>query len=129
MRLLVTLPFRVLIDQKVGKVCAEGAAGSFCLLPKHVDFASALVPGLLWFEDDSGREVFLAVGRGLLAKVGQEVRVATGQAVRGERLEEVRQAVENEILQHDQREAQTRGAIEKMRADFLQRFVELQIHE
>ncbi len=46
MRLKVLLPSQVLIDQEVSKIIAEAENGSFCLLPRHVDFSAALVPGL-----------------------------------------------------------------------------------
>jgi len=45
MQLKVLLPTQVLVDEPVSKVVAEGEDGSFCLLPRHVDFTSALVPG------------------------------------------------------------------------------------
>ena len=45
MRLKVLLPTKVLIDEEVTKVVAEAENGSFCILPRHIDFVSALVPG------------------------------------------------------------------------------------
>ncbi|NMC75543.1 MAG: F0F1 ATP synthase subunit epsilon, partial [Geobacteraceae bacterium] len=45
MKLTVLLPTGVLVDQEVTKVTAEAENGSFCLLPRHIDFLAALVPG------------------------------------------------------------------------------------
>ena len=47
MRLKLLIPTRVVIDQPVTKVIADGEHGSFCLLAHHVDFLALLVPGLL----------------------------------------------------------------------------------
>ena len=40
MRLKVLLPTPVLEDEEVAKVVAGAENGSFCLLPRHVDFAA-----------------------------------------------------------------------------------------
>jgi F-type H+-transporting ATPase subunit epsilon len=128
MHLRVSLPFRLAVDEDVSTVSGEGEAGSFTLLPGHVDFASTLVPGLLWYADRRGEEVFLAIERGLLVKVGPEVRVATARAVRGERLEDVRRSLDEAIAQRDEQEQQAIRALEKMRADFVRQYIDLESH-
>ncbi len=45
MKLKVLLPTEIFINEEVEKVVAEADNGYFCLLPRHVDFVSALVPG------------------------------------------------------------------------------------
>ena len=62
MTLKVLLPERVLLEQEVAKVTAEAENGSFCLLPGHIDFTAALVPGILSFEDLDGQEGLLPFG-------------------------------------------------------------------
>jgi alternate F1F0 ATPase F1 subunit epsilon len=82
MRLKLLIPTRVVADEEVVKVVTEGEHGSFCLLPEHVDFLAALVPGLLAFEDEAGQERFVAVDEGVLVKRGDEVLVLARQASR-----------------------------------------------
>jgi F-type H+-transporting ATPase subunit epsilon len=67
MRLKVFLPTDILLDTEVTKVIAEAENGTFCLLPRHVDFVAALVPGLLLFVPRSGPEEYLAVDEGTLS--------------------------------------------------------------
>src|SRR5690606_16561469 len=62
----------------------EGPGGSFCLLPQHIDFVSALVPGILVLADEDGTETFFAVDEGLLVKHGADVRVSAWDALQGE---------------------------------------------
>lgn len=124
MKLTILTPVRVEVDQEARKVCAEGQHGAFCVLPRHVDFVAALVPGLLSFEA-GGRETFVAVDGGTAVKCGQEVRVSTPRAVRGP-LGELSRAIDEEFRKLSEREAEARTALEKMRADFLRRFMELQ---
>ena len=81
MRFKILLPSEIYLDQEVSKVIAEANNGSFCLLPRHIDFVAALAPGLLSIEDDKGQEVFMAVDEGILVKKGQDVSVSTRNVV------------------------------------------------
>jgi F-type H+-transporting ATPase subunit epsilon len=54
MNLKVLLPTEILIEREVTKIVAEAENGFFCILPRHVDFAAALVPGILAFTTLSG---------------------------------------------------------------------------
>ena len=47
MRLRVLLPTELLLDEQAEKIVTEAENGSFCMLPRHVDFVAALVPGIL----------------------------------------------------------------------------------
>jgi F-type H+-transporting ATPase subunit epsilon len=128
MNLKVLLPTGVLIEEEVTKVIAEAHNGFFCLLPKHVDFAAAIVPGILSFETAGGREEFLAVDQGILIKCGQEVLVSTRNAVRGPDLGQLRRTVEERFKVLDDREKTARSAMVKIEAGFVRRFLEIQGH-
>lgn len=52
MQLKVLLPTEIFLHEPVRKVVAEAPNGSFCLLPAHIDFVTALVPGLLSYETE-----------------------------------------------------------------------------
>ena len=47
MHLKVLVPTEVFVDTKTTKIVAEAENGSFCLLPHHIDFVAALVPGIV----------------------------------------------------------------------------------
>jgi len=128
MNLKVLLPTEVLVDEAVRKVTAEAANGSFCLLPRHIDFVAALVPGLLSFETDEEevREVFLAVAEGVLVKSGEEVLVSVRDAVRGGELGELRRIVEEKFKVLDDKEKTARTAMARIEAGFVRRFLEVQ---
>ena len=125
MKLKVLLPTEVLIDKEVTKVIAEAENGSFCLLPRHIDFVAALVPGLLSFESGKAREEFLALDQGILIKCGPEVLVSTRNAVRGPDLGTLKQTVEKSFRVLDDREKMARSAFGKLEVNFIRRFMEL----
>lgn len=126
MTLEVLLPTQVLVEEPVTKVVAEGLHGSFCLLPRHVDFVAALAPGILSFWPEGGGESLLAVDEGTLVKCGGEVRVSTRNAVRSDDLDHLREVVEQTFRRLDERERLTRTAIARLEAGVLRRFLELQ---
>jgi F-type H+-transporting ATPase subunit epsilon len=118
MRLKVVLPNRVLIDQEVTKVIAEAEDGSFCLLPKHIDFVAALVPGILsFYSPEEEREEFLAVDEGVLVKCSSAVTVSTRRAIRSKDLGMLKRAVKREFKALDERERKTRTILAKLEAD------------
>ncbi|MEE4607759.1 MAG: F0F1 ATP synthase subunit epsilon [Desulfobacteraceae bacterium] len=123
MKLTVLLPTEIFLDAPAAKVVAVGPAGSFCLLPRHIDFVTALVPGLLSFSSPEGAEHFLAVEGGLLVKLGDQVRVVTRHAVRGA-LGELKAAVERMLVVVDERERATHAAVARLEAGFIRKFLD-----
>ncbi|MDJ0704983.1 MAG: F0F1 ATP synthase subunit epsilon [Leptolyngbyaceae cyanobacterium MO_188.B28] len=126
MHLKLLLPTEVLIDQPVSKVIAEAESGSFCLLPRHIDFLTALAPGILLFESESGEETVVAVDEGILVKCGAEVLVSTRNAVQGNDLEHLRQQVVKQFREVDEQERLTRSALAQLEASLARRFMDLQ---
>jgi F-type H+-transporting ATPase subunit epsilon len=125
MRLKLLTPTRVVVDEEVAKVAADAEHGSFCLLPEHVDFLAALVPGLLAFEDEVGQERFVGVDEGVLVKRGDDVLVSTRQATRGADLEKLRDTVREEFAALDDHEQAARAATAKLEASLLRGYLEL----
>lgn len=126
MRLRILLPTEILIDANVQKVSAESAFGSFTLLPKHIDYMSAIVPGILSYLPEEGEEVYLAVDQGSLVKKGPDVLVSLRRAVRGPNLEELHRTVREEFMVLDEREKKVQSAAAKIEANFVRRFLEIQ---
>lgn len=128
MRLRVLIPTEVFLDQEASKIKAEASNGWFCLLPKHVDFATALVPGILSFQNAPGPEEFLAIDHGILVKCGPDVWVSTRGAVRSPGLASLRDAVETQFRVLDEREKATRAFEAKLEADLVRRLIETEKH-
>ena len=123
MRLQLSMPTHVVIDEDVTKIIAEAENGSFCLLPRHVDFLASLVPGLLSFTRTNGEEQFVAVDAGLLVKRADIVNVSTRQAVFGGDLGELRRRVSEEFVSLDERQRAYQSAVANLEAHFLRGFL------
>lgn len=126
MRLKLLTPTEVLVDEPATKINAEGPDGSFCLLPRHRDWVAALVPGIVGFVSPDSGETFIAVDRGVLVKCGEEVLISVRRAVRDCDLACMREVVETRFRHCDDQEKAARGAIARLEAGVIRRFLELQ---
>jgi F-type H+-transporting ATPase subunit epsilon len=125
MNLHIFLPTEVFLTREVAKVIAETGGGFHGLLPRHVDFTAALVPGILTFADEQGTEEFLAIDEGILVKYGQDVFVSTRNAIRGPDLEELQEAVIEQFRNIGEHERKARTALSRLEADIIRRFLEM----
>lgn len=127
MNLKVLLPFQVFAE-KIGvtRIVAETREGSFGLLPQRLDCVAALPPGILIYENDDEGEVYLAVDEGVLIKTGPDVLVSVRNAIAGTDLRDLRDLVEREFRQLDEREQRVRSALAKMESGLIRRMVDFQ---
>lgn len=130
MHLTLLLPTQVLVDVAVDKIVAEADNGFFCLLPRHVDFVAALVPGILYYTTADGKERYAAVDEGTLVKCGADVRVSVLQGMTGSDLDALQTLVADSFLALDEEERRARTALGRLEAGAMRRFIELekQIH-
>lgn len=126
MHLKVLLPFRVFADKTgVSRIVAETRNGSFGLLPHRLDCVAALVPGILIYEHEAGGEVYVAIDEGVLVKTGLDVLISVRNAIAGTDLGQLREVVEKEFLNLNEREQRVRAVMAKMESGFIRRLAEL----
>jgi F-type H+-transporting ATPase subunit epsilon len=126
MRLTVWLPTEILMQEEVTRIRAEAPNGWFGLLPRHIDFVTALVPSVLAFAHTGGTEEYLAIDQGILVKCGPEVSVSTRAAVRGTNLDQLRKDVEARFQAEEEREKKTFASEVKLEADLVRGLLELE---
>jgi F-type H+-transporting ATPase subunit epsilon len=124
-RLTIQVPGETILDvEGVTSIVAEGGEGMFGILPRHIDYVSVLVPGILSYRRERGPEELLAVDRGVLVKRGPHVRVSAREAVRGEDLDTLRGTVQKRFRRLDERERQARSALASLESRFIRDFIE-----
>lgn len=126
MKLKVSVPNDVRFDEEVTRIKAEAEDGWFGILPKHIDFVTALVPGVLSFDLPGGETEYLAIDHGVLVKCGLEVCVSTRAAIRGGDLGNLREAVEKQFVAAHEKERTTRELEAKLETDLVRGLVELE---
>ena len=103
---------------------AETRQGSFGLLPHRLDCVAPLVPGILIYEKAGEAEVYVAIDEGVLVKTGLDVLVSVRNAIGGTDLGQLREAVEREFLNLNEREQNVRSVMAKMESGFIRRLAE-----
>ena len=123
--LKILLPYRVFAEkQSVTRMVVETHNGSFGLLPHRLDCAATLSPGILVYHTPEEGEAYVAVDQGVLVKTGAKVVVSVRNAIGGRDLGKLRDAVENEFLNLDEKERTVRSALAKLETGFLRQFFE-----
>ena len=125
MNLKILLPAEVLLEEEVEKVTAEAENGFFTILPRHVDFVSALVPSIFTYVTSGGSEHYLALDEGILVKQGDQLYVSAARAVAGESLEVLQETVESELKVLGESEKKSRAVMSRLEAETLRRFTRL----
>jgi len=128
MKLTLRLPAEILLEEEVTRIKAEADNGWFGLMEKHVDFVTALVPGILTFQARDKTEEYLAIDHGILVKCGREVSVSTRNAVRGANLEQLRRDVETQFREREERDKKARAYEAKLEADLVRQLLEVEKH-
>jgi F-type H+-transporting ATPase subunit epsilon len=118
-------PEQIIADEQVDKIIAEAINGFFCLKPRHVDFASALKPGILYYYQGE-QEKIMAVDRGILVKCDSEVLVSVLNAIAGDDLGKLREQVQQEFSRIEKIEKEATNALRNLEAELIQHFVGLQ---
>lgn len=126
MKLTVWLPAEVLLEEPVIRIKAEAENGWFGMLPKHVDFVTSLVPGVLTFQRPGQPEEYLAVDHGIVVKCGPDVRISTRHAFRGANLEQLKSDVETHFLAREEQERKARALEAKLETDLVRHLLEVE---
>jgi F-type H+-transporting ATPase subunit epsilon len=127
MQLKVLLPSRIFLEvEAVARIVALTSSGSLGILPRRLNCATALVPGLLTYALADGNEVHLAVDEGILLKTGAQVLVCVRDAVAGDELSALQHAVEEQFLKLTEDEHLRRTTLAELEGGFVRRLLELQ---
>jgi F-type H+-transporting ATPase subunit epsilon len=87
LRLEIVTPEKVVYSQDVEMVTLPGVEGEMGVLAEHVPLMTQLVPGEMIIRS-GGREMFLAVGEGLVEITGAKVSILTDVAVAADGVDE-----------------------------------------
>jgi len=108
MRLRLTSLGELLIDTEVQSVRAEDNSGAFGILPRHVDFLTALSVGVLSWHDTEGTPHHCAVRGGVLTVRDGHVSVATREGVVDDDLNRLESTVLARFRSRDEEEQKAR---------------------
>lgn len=116
MRLKALTPAGIAVDEQIARVRFDALDGSFTFLPKHADFVSVVVPGLVSFTpvDAPDKEVFMACDSGILVKDNATVLLSVRRAVVSENLEELSRTIAEEFKKDEENRKTVNAAMARL---------------
>ncbi len=126
MRIKIITPAEIKVDAPARWVRADAPDGSFALLPRHIDFVTRLVPGLITFERTDGAIRYAGSGAATLVKRGPDVMISAHDVVLGDTPDEVQQQLARALRTIDEIERQERALLARLEADMIRRFQDLE---
>lgn len=126
MNLKILLPYGVLLTtNEVIRMVVETQSGSYGFWPNRLDCTAALVPGILTYETPSDGLMYIAIDEGVVIKTGRNVVVSVRNAITGKELGKLRESVEHEFLNLEEREKTVRTVLSKLESGFIRNFQQL----
>jgi len=116
----ILVPDGVIVQARVNSLQAADASGRFGLLPGHETFLTLLVPCVLFYREENGRERYAAVDGGVLRLKNNQVSIVTHDAITADRLEEVADAAAAMIEARREREKSARVEFAELQSALLQ---------
>ncbi len=92
MNLKLITPMHIILDTSIDKVDVEALDGFFTLLPKHIDFITALKSSIITYVINN-KKFYAACDHGVLVKCNDSVRISTSMAVLGDSLELLKKTI------------------------------------
>ena len=92
MNLKLITPMQVILDTPIEKIDVEALDGFFTLLPKHIDFITALKSSIITYVIE-GKKYYAACDHGVLVKQGHSVRISTTMTVLANNLDELKETI------------------------------------
>ena len=93
MELKVVTPTEVILSCPIQKITIEGIEGFRSFLPKHMDFITALKPGIMTYLTQDNTTKYIACNQGLFVKCGTQVSISTPWAVVSDNLQRLKQDI------------------------------------
>jgi F-type H+-transporting ATPase subunit epsilon len=119
------VPTQVVVNALVKRVVVDTTRGSHGFLPRHIDFAAALVPGVLSYVDGDDQLGFVAVDGGVLVKKGAELLVSTPDAAHARALGELGSFIKAKARRRQELERTNRALLAWLEVALVRRLIEM----
>ena len=122
MLLTVLTPLGVVLKTKALKVTMETLNGYYTLLPKHVDFISALGPNIVQYYDENSNEKYVACHNGIVVKKGSSVTISVQDAILGDKLDELEVSLAKAYKQNEEKRKELNTAMARLELGIVRGF-------
>jgi F-type H+-transporting ATPase subunit epsilon len=125
MTVTLRLPARLFHESPVSKLTARAENGGFGVLPNHVDFVTALAPGVMMLTGPDGEETVFGIDEGIFVKHDRQVDICVRRVTQGTDLASLKATVRENFVEVDEQERAARSALARLEANMVRQFTEL----
>jgi F-type H+-transporting ATPase subunit epsilon len=125
MQFTFVTPQGIVLQQNIRKITLETLDGYYTLLPRHVDFVSALTAGIVTFLSEDNTEKYAACHQGIIVKKGDKITISVQNAVLGETLSELQELIKIEFKQREEQRKQLNTAMARLELGIMRGFKQL----
>ena len=125
MELVICSPLQTVVQAKIKKVSFEALDGYRTLLPKHVDFVSALGIGIITYVPEDSTPKYVACHQGIVVKQGDKVIITAQGTITGDTLEELREHIKLDFKQNEEHRKELSAAMARLELGLARGFQQL----
>ncbi len=125
MILKVYSPIGIVLEQDIQKIDFEALNGYYTLLPKHVDFVTAMPANIIRYETCDNKQHYMACNHGILVKQGNIVSMSVQKAILNDNLATLAQTIETEFKHDDEERKEVNTAMARLEAGLTRGFMQL----
>jgi F-type H+-transporting ATPase subunit epsilon len=125
MQFILVTPEGIILQENILKITLETLEGYYTLLPRHVDFVSALTAGIVTFLPEYSNEKYAACHQGIVVKKGEKITLSVQNAVLGETLSELQELIKIEFKQKEEQRKQLNTAMARLELGIMRGFKQL----
>ena len=125
MNFMVYTPLGTALKTKALKVSFETISGYYTLLPRHVDFVSAMNANIVRYTDEENNERYVACHRGIVVKKGENLTISVQNAVLSDTLDELAKSVVEDFKKNDEERKELNTAMARLELGLMRGFSNL----
>jgi len=125
----ILVPDGVVVEAQIAAFRATDPSGSFGLLSHHQKFLTLLVPCVITFREEGGRERYAASDGGVLLMTNDRITIFAREAVVADKLDQVAEAAESMLEARLRQEETARTEFAGLRARLLREMTDIERHE
>jgi F-type H+-transporting ATPase subunit epsilon len=126
LRLEIVTPDGKAYSEDVEMVTLTGVLGEMGILPQHIPLMTKMVPGELVVRK-GGRDLFIAVGGGLVQVTGTRVNILTDMAVAADKMDEAKAEEARRRAEARLREKLSEEEVATINASLARSFAQLRV--
>ena len=123
--LRISLPFQILVNEQIQKITVESVDGFHTLLPKHIDYATALKTSIVQYINKKGVTCYVACDEGILIKKGENISLSTRLGIKSNNLKELKKIIETTFKRMEEDRKETNKTLTKLELTLARGLMEL----